>query len=99
DNWPRPRRDRPANRRPWELDITSFTVSGGVLQFHDDAVPMDLDAQHVRVALLGMGGTDLQGRAVAEAVTVRLPRAHPYTAARAGKIALPPGGPGIGTAP
>jgi len=88
DNWPRPRRDRPSTRKPWELDITSFTVTDSVLRFHDDAVPMDLDAQHIRVALLGMGGTDLQGRAVAEAVTVRLPRARPYTAAVAGKIAV-----------
>jgi translocation-and-assembly-module (TAM) inner membrane subunit TamB-like protein len=89
DNWPRPHRDGgPATRKPWELDITSFTVTDSVLRFRDEAVPMDLDAQHIRVALLGMGGTDLQGRAVAEAVTVRLPRAHPYTAAVAGKIAV-----------
>ena len=89
DNWPRPHRDGgPKTRKPWELDITSFTVTDSVLRFRDEAVPMDLDAHHIRVALLGMGGTDLQGRAVAEAVTVRLPRANPYTAAVAGKIAV-----------
>lgn len=89
DNWPRRKEDGgPSTKKPWELDITSFTVNDSVLRFHDDSVPMDLDAQHIRVALLGMGGTDLQGRAVAEAVTVRLPHANPYTAAVSGKIAV-----------
>ncbi len=89
DNWPRPKRGQgPATKKPWELDITSFTVSDGVLRLRDQALPMSLDAKHVRVALLGMGGTDLQGRGVAESVTVRLPRANPYTASVAGKIAV-----------
>ncbi len=69
-------------------DITSFTVSDGVFRYHDAAVPMALAAHHVSVALLGMGGTDLQGRAVAEAVTVELPHARPYTAAVTGKVAV-----------
>lgn len=88
DNWPRPRRDRRESRKPWELDITSFTVTDGVFHYRDEAAPLDLRARHVRVALLGMGGTDLQGRAVCEAVTILLPNAHPYTAAVAGKIAV-----------
>ena len=88
DNWPRPRRRGTESKKPWELDITSFTVSDGVFRMHDEALPMDLDAKHIRVALLGMGGTDLQGRGVAESVTVLLPHANPYTAAVAGKIAV-----------
>ncbi|HEV8630288.1 MAG TPA: translocation/assembly module TamB domain-containing protein [Thermoanaerobaculia bacterium] len=88
DNWPRPKRRGTASKRPWELDITSFTVTDGVFRFHDDAVPMDLDARHARVSLLGMGGTDLQGRAVVESVELRLPHARPYRAAVSGKVAV-----------
>ncbi|HXT21089.1 MAG TPA: hypothetical protein VN923_10085, partial [Thermoanaerobaculia bacterium] len=88
DNWPRARKRAGPSKKPWELDITSFTVSDGMLRFRDRALPMELEARHMRVALLGMGGTDLQGRGVAESVTVKLPRANPYTAAVAAKIAV-----------
>ena len=52
--------------RPYELDITSFTVTDGVLRFDDEAVKVGLTGQHIRVGLLGIGEQDLQGRVVAE---------------------------------
>src|SRR5438067_1104675 len=73
DNWPRPKRSGTASKRPWELDITSFTVADGVFHYDDDTVPMAVSADHVHVALLGMGGTDVQGRVVCESVAVTLP--------------------------
>jgi translocation and assembly module TamB len=88
DNWPRPKRRRRSGERPWELDITSFTVSDGLFRFEDEAVEVDLTASHIRVALLGMGGTDLQGRVICEQVDLQLPNANPYRAAVAGKIAV-----------
>jgi translocation and assembly module TamB len=87
DNWPRPQR-RARRERPWELDITSFTITDGKFYFEDEAVEVDLTASHVRVALLGMGGTDLQGRVVVEQVDLQLPRARPYRAAVSGKVAV-----------
>lgn len=87
DNWPRFEK-RPRRERPWELDITSFTLTDGVLRFEDEAVEVELDARHARVALLGMGGTDLQGRVVVEEVDLQLPRANLYRAAVAGKVAV-----------
>jgi translocation and assembly module TamB len=87
DNWPRFKK-RPRRERPYELAITSFTLTDGLLRFEDEAVEVELDAQHIRAALLGMGGTDVQGRVVVEEVELRLPRAKPYRAAVAGKVAV-----------
>jgi translocation and assembly module TamB len=87
DNWPRRRRGTgPPRDRPYELDITSLTVTDGVLRFADDAVRVGLDARHIRVGLLGMEEADLQGRVVAESVELRLPNARPYRAAVAAKV-------------
>ena len=87
DNWPRrPKGRGPSRERPYELDISSLTITDGVLRFADDAVRVGLDARHIRVGLLGMEEQDLQGRVVAESVELRLPNANPYRAAVAAKV-------------
>src|SRR4029079_17648262 len=50
DNWPRPKQAGRAGKRPWELDISSLTVSDAVFRYRDEAVPLDLDAAHIHVA-------------------------------------------------
>ena len=87
DNWPRrPKGRGQARERPYELDISSLTVTDSVLRFADDAVRVGIDARHIRVGLLEVEEQVLQGRVVAESVELRLPNANPYRAAIAGKV-------------
>lgn len=94
DNIPRlRRRPRGSGESRFTVSIDSLSVHGGVFEFAERKLPLDLEAKAVRGEMLGLGGGfRMAGQVVAQDVVLGLPKARPYPLSVAARLTLDRGG-------